>query len=96
MPTLKNCRLAHIQDILSKRKKVLLLKDVSAKKVPSWPELSVKQCYHLVIKNCPEVVAYMPSPSGKEMRLPEKDFFWSVMFTLCNDDVENFIMQVEQ
>ena len=66
MPTLKNCRLQHIQDILAKRKKVLLLKDVSAKRTPSWPELSVKNCYHTVITNCPHVKEYLPTLSGKE------------------------------
>ena len=53
MPTLKNCRLKHIQDILYGRKKVLMQKDVPAKKIPSWPELSVKNCYAMIIANCP-------------------------------------------
>ena len=66
MPSLKNCRLQHIHDIFSKRKKILDLKDCSAKITPSWPELSVKNCYHNVVKNCPEVLEYLPDPHGKE------------------------------
>ena len=66
MPELKNCRLKHIQDIMYGRKKVLLLKNVSSKKVPSWPELSVKNCYSTVIQNCPEALDYLPDPHGKE------------------------------
>ena len=53
MPSLKNCRLKHIQDILYQRKKVLLQKDVPAKKIPSWPELAVKNCYEMIKENCP-------------------------------------------
>ena len=53
MPSLKNCRLKHIQDILYQRKKVLLQKDVPAKKIPSWPELAVKNCYDMIKENCP-------------------------------------------
>ena len=66
LPSLKNCRLQHIHDILSKRKKVLELKDCSAKITPNWPELSVKNCYPTVVKNCPEVLEYLPDPHGKE------------------------------
>jgi hypothetical protein len=39
-----------MQDILCGKKKVLYLKDVPAFKVPNWPELSVKHCYHLAIE----------------------------------------------
>ena len=92
MPSLKNCRLQHIQDILSKRKKVLKLKNVSAKKVPSWPELSVKATYDRVTKNCPKVLEYLPTPFGKEQRLPERDFYWTTLWTLIPDDVENYVL----
>jgi hypothetical protein len=84
--------LKHIQDILSKRKKVLLLKDVSAKKTPSWPELSVKQTYDRVTKNCPQVLEYLPDPHGKEQKLPERDFYWATLWTLIPQDVEQFIL----
>ena len=82
MPTLKNCRLQHIQDILSKRKKVLLLRDCSARKTPMWPQLTVKSCYHIVTKNCSQILEYLPTPHGREQRLPEREFFWCVMWTL--------------
>ena len=82
MPSLKRVTLSHIQDILSKKKKVLLLKDCCFLKVPSWPELSVKQCYEVVVINCPNVLEYLPSPTGKEQRLPERDFFWTIVYSL--------------
>jgi hypothetical protein len=70
---------------------VLLQKNVSAKKVPSWPELSVKNCYHNAVQGLPELLNYLPDPHGKEQRLPERDFFWSVMYTLYSDSVEQYI-----
>ena len=85
MPSLKNCRLQHIQDILHKRKKVLLQKNVPAKKIPSWPELSVKNCYANVIESCPEALEYLPDPHGKEQKLPEREFFWQVVYSLFPD-----------
>ena len=88
LPSLKNCRLKHIQDILSRKKKVLLLKDCSAKKTPSWPQLSVKNCYHVVTKNCPAVLDYLPDPHGLEQKLPERETFWTVMHTLMPEESE--------
>ena len=95
MPSLKNCRLKHIQDIFAGRKKVLLLEKCCAKKVPSWPEMSVKNCYPLVIENCPDITDYLPDPHGKEQRLPEKEFFWTVVYTLYYQHVEDYIKEVE-
>jgi len=49
-----------------------------------------------VIKNCPQVLEYLPDPHGKEQKLPEREFFWTVMWTLMSDHVEAFILQVEK
>ena len=96
MPNLKRCTLSHIQEILSKKKKVLLLKECCFKKVPSWPELSVKQCYDTVVRNCPDILLYLPTPTGKEVRLPEREFFWTVVYSLYHDATEEYIMTVEK
>ena len=42
LPAFKATRLQHIQDILAGRKLALLQKDVPARHMPHWPELSVK------------------------------------------------------
>ena len=39
---------------------------------------------------------YLPDPHGKEQKLPEREFFWTVMWTLIPNDVEAFILQVEK
>jgi hypothetical protein len=51
---------------LTKRKKVLFQGKVSAKKVPSWGELSVKNVYYNAVQNLPELLDYLPDPHGKE------------------------------
>ena len=95
MPSLKRCTLTHIHDILAKRKKVLLLKDCCFKKVPSWPELSVKACYTTVTTSTPEMLDYLPTLTGKDQRLPERDFFWTVMYSVIHDQVEQYIAHVD-
>jgi hypothetical protein len=42
------------------------------------------------------VLEYLPTPHGKEQKLPERDFFWTVMWTFIPNDVEAFILQVEK
>jgi len=39
---------------------------------------------------------YLPDPHGKEQKLPEREFFWQVMWTLIPDHVEEFILMVEK
>ena len=78
------------------RKKVLLQKNVPAKKIPGWPELSVKNCYGLITQNCPEALDYLPTPSGKEQKLPEREFFWMIVYSLFPDLVQQYILQVEK
>ena len=45
MPSLKQVRLAFIQDILCGKKKALRAKEVPARHIPNWLELSVKNAY---------------------------------------------------
>ena len=93
LPPFKNTRLSHLQDILYKKKKVLLLSDVTAKKVPNWPELSLKRCFTMVTESCPEILNYLPD--FNENKPVDRDFFWQVTYTLCPNEVETFIKQTE-
>ena len=96
MPTLKNCRLQHIQDVLSKKKKVLKICETNPRPIPSWGELGVKNIYPIVIENVPEILQYLPDPHGKEQRLPERQFFYAVVATLYPEQLDNLIKEVEQ
>ena len=96
MPSLKQCRLAHIQAILSGQKKVLKQKDVPARIIPNWPQLAVKHVYDEAIK-LPNVSDYLPDPTGKgESRLPERDFFWRVLYCLHPEYVDKLVMDAHK
>ena len=66
MPSQKRTTLTHIQDIMNKRKKVLIITECCHKRVPGWPELSVKECYGMITQGCPEVINYLPDITGKQ------------------------------
>ena len=95
MPEYKNCRLEYLHQVLARKKKHLLRSDCCQKLVPSWPELSVKRCYHNVIECCPDVLDYLPDPHGAEQKLPEREFFWKVVYTLYYKETEEFIARTE-
>ena len=92
MPSLKATRLSHIQDILSGRKKALLQRNVPAKIVPNWPELAVKNVYYQVL-DYPGLKDYLPDVQGNDKRLPERDFFWKVLYCLYPENVDDMIKQ---
>ena len=55
MPSFKATRLQHIQDILAGRKKALLQREVPARHMPKWPELSVKIIYPQMLAAHPDL-----------------------------------------
>ena len=50
----------------------------------------------MIIEGCPEVLKYLPDVTGKQQLLPERDYFWTVVYTLCHDNVEAYIKTVEE
>jgi hypothetical protein len=80
MPTLKECRLSFLQDILKGKKKGKLAKDVPARKVPTWPELAMKLIYPQVIERHPDLLEYLPEVTGNQTpRYPERVFFYRIL-----------------
>ena len=63
--------------------------------MPHWPQLSVRECYPLAIKELPGLVDYLPDPWGKDNRLPEREFFWKVMYALYPEQTEQYVRDVE-
>ena len=80
-----------LEEILTGKKKVLLAKDVPSRVVPHFPELSVKECYHKAIEQLPGLEDYLPDPWGKDKRLPEREFFWRVMYALYPGETDKYI-----
>ena len=58
------------------------------------PELNVNKCYYTIIEQCPQVLDYLPDPFGKKQQLPDNEFFWKILYSLCKDSVLNFVEQV--
>ena len=77
------------------QKKVLFSKDVPSRIVPHFPELYVKECYHRAVSALPGLVDYLPDPYGEDNRLPEREFFWRVMYALFPGDTDKYISDVE-
>jgi hypothetical protein len=95
LPSLQATRTAFLDEILKGKKKVLKQKDVPARVVPQWNELSVKECYPKAVETLPGLIDYLPDPWGKDKRLPERDFFWKVMYALFPKETDLYISEVE-
>ena len=93
MPSLKATRLQHIQDIIGGTKHALLQRDVPARHMPHWPELSVKTIHPQMLKMHPDLAQYLPDVQGNDLRLPERDFFYRVAYALHPDTVEELVTQ---
>ena len=60
--------------------------------MPNWPELAVKLIYPQVLVELPDVVDYMPDPVGeKELRFPDREFFYRVLYALHPDETDRLI-----
>ena len=84
-----------LEQILTGEKQVLLAKNVPSRIVPHFSELSVKECYPKAIDALPELKHYLPDPWGKEKKLPEREFFWRVMYAKYPQETEQYIRDVE-
>ena len=77
---------------MSGQKKVLKQSDVPSRKIPNWPQLSVKDIYPQATKLHPELLDYLPDPTGKKKeRLPERVFFYRVFYKLFPETVEQLV-----
>lgn len=56
----------------------------------------MKACYWKAIEALPELASYLPDPYGKEQRLPERTFFWQVMYAKFPQETEKYIAEVEE
>lgn len=83
-----------MQDILAERKKVLLARDVPARKVPHWPQLAVKNMYPQMLRLHPGLIDYLPALTGeKDLRYPERDYFYRILNSLYPETYDELIEQ---
>ena len=55
----------------------------------------MKYCYPKAVETLPGLIDYLPDPFGKDQRLPERDFFWKVMYALFPSETDSYIAEVE-
>ena len=85
-----------LEQILTGKKKVLLAKNVPSRVIPQFPELALKLCYYKAMEALPDLADYLPDPWGKDLRLPEREFFWRVMQALYPAETEKYVSDVEE
>ena len=82
-------------DVLMGKKKHLKTTKLCGKMPPDYKELCVKNCYHDIVRQCPDVLDYLPdTKSAKDPNketLPPHSFFWTTLYTLYYDSVEEYI-----
>ena len=88
LPKLSKCKLVFLQGILYGQKSALRQTDVPAKTVPNWPQLSVKIVLPQVY-DWEGVKEHLPDYNMDQ--LPERDFFWKVLYGLYPERVEEMI-----
>ena len=94
MPILKGTRLQHIQDLLCKKKKALLQKDVPARKVPMWPQLAIKRVFDQIIALHPDHMTFLPKRQvSMKSIVTLREFFYKVLFKLHPNTVDDLIKQ---
>ena len=95
MPTLKECRLSFLQDILAEKKLALLAANVPARKIPKWPEMAMKLIYPQVIERHPDLLKYLPDPTGDEgnPRYPERVFFYRILNAMYEETYKQLVAQ---
>jgi len=81
--------------ILCKKKKVLLKKDVPVLTAPKWPELCTADIW-AKMQNDAQVMCYFPREHRPGQKLPDRTFMWKVLFTLRGDWCEDLILQAHR
>jgi hypothetical protein len=64
--------------------------EVNHMEVPCYQEISVKNLYEDAMKD-ELLVKYLPTKEQLSGRLPERDFFFGLMCTLCNQYMKDII-----
>ena len=80
--------------ILTKKKRVLLKKDVPVTQAPKWAELSLADLWPRVV-NDSKVMQFFPDWEPGQ-KLPSRSFFWSVLFTLRGDWAEELVLEAAE
>ena len=81
LPSLKNCPMEFLKDILAGTKKYFLLNEVAKINVPMCPELTVERILKQV-KDHKEITRYLPFITERANQYMERDFLFSIVNTI--------------
>lgn len=81
----------YLKAVLSGKKKLLDKSDVRLLNCPRYDEVSVKQLYDIVMEDR-EVAMYFPD-SDQSKKLPERNYFFSVLSTLRTEWLNKVIFE---
>ena len=95
LPSMHGTKVSFMRDVLSENKLCLKQNEVYRMEVPCYQEISVKNLYDDALKD--EVLKkYLPTPEQLSGRLPERDFFFSVLCTLRNQYMRDIIAEAHK
>ena len=85
MPKKSHCTLEFLQLIITEQKEFLFVKEkgVVLDVSKAWPEFCVKNAYDKIKKNT-VLLKYLPHVDMDKGKLVDKDFFWTICFTVAN------------
>ena len=78
---MKGIKLSFMRDILADKKLHLKQNEVIRLDIPAYQELSVKNLYEDAMKD-PVLTKYLPTKEKLSNKLPEREFFFGVLYTL--------------
>ena len=78
------------------RKMVLEKREVKAMNIRAhWPEFSVKNVWPQ-IKEVGKIRSYLPSEEMEKGKLPDKEFFWGVVWTILPEWSKQYVEAVNK
>jgi hypothetical protein len=95
LPSYEATKLSFIRAILQNKKKVLKSNEIKKITVPMYAEISVKNLYDDAM-NDQELKQYLPDLEQSSGKLPEREFFFSVMNTIKQDYLSKIIEIADQ
>ena len=94
LPTLRNCSMEFLKDILCGKKQYILQQNIVTIKVPTCPELTVDKVLQQV-KPHREIMKYLPEPSVTGKQYVERDFLFCVVNTIDRNYFREALAEIE-
>ena len=95
LPPFEECPKVFLAQIITGKKQVVDKRLVPRLSAPKWPELSLKEIWERV-KGDEQLMQYFPQRSPLDTKLPNRDFFWGVMFSVRLNYSEELVAEARR